>query len=113
MCIAGDPEPASGWQHQQLDVTDQLGNGTYRSVLKATNKETGDVVVITHMKHKCHFWQEAVTLRKIESLWRLSLHPHIVKIHDYMPDGNLYELIKKCTPTKDSPHHLMILNHQM
>lgn len=99
---------------QRYHVTEQLGDGSYGSVLKAVNKSTGEVVAIKRMKRKFTSWNEGVTLRELQSLRSLSQHPHIVQVNEliresdsslhfvfeYMPDGNLYELIKSCTPRR-------------
>ena len=62
------------------------------------------------MKKKFKSWSECVTLREVESLRTLSSHPNVVTLHEviresdsglyfvfeYMPDGNLYEMMKRC-----------------
>ncbi len=86
-------------------ITKQLGDGTYGSVLKAVNRETGEVTAIKKMKKKFYTWEECMQLREIKSLKKLN-HPNIVKlkevirqndelffVFEYM-DGNLYELMK-------------------
>ena len=87
-------------------VTKQLGDGTYGSVLKAANRQSGEVVAIKKMKKKFTSWEECMQLREVKSLKKLN-HPNIVKlkevirendelffVFEYM-DGNLYDLIKK------------------
>eukprot|EP00953_Heterococcus_sp_UTEX-ZZ885_P021523 11998-Heterococcus_DN1.PRE.2 len=87
-------------------VTKQLGDGTYGSVLKAVNRQTGEVVAIKKMKKKFYNWEECMQLREVKSLKKLN-HPNIVKlkevirendelyfVFEYM-EGNLYELMKK------------------
>jgi serine/threonine protein kinase len=44
-----------------------IGDGTYGSVLKATNAK-GDVVAIKKMKKKFFSWEEAMRLREVQSL---------------------------------------------
>lgn len=86
-------------------VTKQLGDGTYGSVLKAVNRQTGEVQAIKKMKKKFYSWEECIQLREVKSLKKLN-HPNIVKLREvirqddelffvfeYM-DGNLYELMK-------------------
>jgi len=86
-------------------VTKQLGDGTYGSVLKAVNRQTGEVTAIKKMKKKFYTWEECIQLREIKSLKKLN-HPNIVKLREvireneelffvfeYM-EGNLYELMK-------------------
>lgn len=87
-------------------VTKQLGDGTYGSVLKAVNRQTGEVTAIKKMKKKFYTWEECMQLREVKSLKKLN-HPNIVKLREvirendelffvfeYM-EGNLYELMKK------------------
>eukprot|EP01038_Epipyxis_sp_PR26KG_P012073 gene12073-16156_t len=87
-------------------VTKQLGDGTYGSVLKAVNRQTGEVTAIKKMKKKFYTWEECVQLREIKSLKKLN-HPNIVKLKEVIREndelffvfefmeGNLYELMKQ------------------
>lgn len=90
----------------RYQVTKQLGDGTYGSVLKAINRQTGEVTAIKKMKKKFYTWEECMQLREIKSLKKLN-HPNIVKLREvireneelffvfeYM-EGNLYEFMKK------------------
>jgi protein kinase len=49
-----------------------IGDGTYGSVAKAINKQTNEVVAIKKMKKKFYSWEEAMALREIKSLRKLS-----------------------------------------
>jgi serine/threonine protein kinase len=49
---------------QRYKVTKQLGDGTYGSVFKAVNKQTGEVVAIKKMKRKFYSWEECLALRE-------------------------------------------------
>jgi male germ cell-associated kinase len=66
-------------------VTKQLGDGTYGSVLKAVNRQTGEVVAIKKMKKKFFTWEECMQLRevKVGALPRapLGLKPARLLIH--------------------------------
>ncbi|CAM9190660.1 unnamed protein product [Chrysoparadoxa australica] len=86
-------------------VTKQLGDGTYGSVIKAVNRQTGEVVAVKKMKKKFYSWEECMQLREVKSLKKLN-QPNIVKlkeviresdelyfVFEYM-EGNLYELMK-------------------
>ena len=87
-------------------VTKQLGDGTYGSVLKAVNRQTGEVVAIKKMKKKFYTWEECMQLREVKSLKKLN-HPNIVKLKEVIRENdelffvfefmelNLYELMKK------------------
>jgi protein kinase len=86
-------------------VTKVLGDGTYGSVLRAQNKQTGDTVAIKKMKQKYFSWEECMRLREIASLRKL-IHPNIVKLKEVIRendelhlvfeflDMNLYEFMK-------------------
>jgi len=86
-------------------VTKVLGDGTYGSVLRAQNKQTGEVVAIKKMKQKMYSWDECMKLREIQSLRQL-IHPNIVKLKEVirendelhmvfeMMEANLYEHMK-------------------
>ena len=86
-------------------ITKQLGDGTYGSVLRAVNRQTGEVTAIKKMKKKFYTWEECMQLREVKSLKKLN-HPNIVKlkevirendelhlVFEYM-DVNLYQLMK-------------------
>ena len=87
-------------------VTKQLGDGTYGSVLKGVNRQTGEVVAIKKMKKKFYTWEECMQLREVKSLKKLN-HPNIVKLKEVIRENdelffvfefmecNLYELSKK------------------
>ena len=49
-------------------ITKTLGDGTYGSVVKATNKQTNEEVAIKKMKKKFYSWEECMALREIKSL---------------------------------------------
>jgi len=86
-------------------VTKVLGDGTYGSVLRAQNKQSGEVVAIKKMKQKMYSWDECMKLREIQSLRQL-IHPNIVKLKEVirendelhmvfeMMEANLYEFMK-------------------
>ncbi|CAM9495292.1 unnamed protein product, partial [Heterosigma akashiwo] len=87
-------------------ITKTVGDGTYGSVLKAINRQTGEVVAIKKMKKKFYTWEECMQLREVKSLKKLN-HPNIVKLKEVIRendelffvfeylDGNLYESMKK------------------
>lgn len=54
-------------------ITKQLGDGTYGSVLKAVNRQTGEVVAIKKMKKKFFTWEECMSLREVKVRSGLSL----------------------------------------
>ena len=88
---------------QRYKVTKQLGDGTYGSVLKAVNRQSGEVTAIKKMKKKFFSWDECMQLREVKSLKKLN-HPNIVKLKEVIREndelffvfefmeGNLYEV---------------------
>ena len=60
-------------------ITKQLGDGTYGSVLKAVNRQSGEVVAVKKMKKKFFTWEECMQLREVKSLKKLN-HPNIIKL---------------------------------
>ncbi|GMH14401.1 hypothetical protein Nepgr_016242 [Nepenthes gracilis] len=91
---------------ERYKIIKEVGNGTFGSVWRAINKQTGEVVAIKKMKKKYYSWQECINLREVKSLRKMN-HPNIVKLkevireHDilhfvfeYM-ECNLYQLMKE------------------
>jgi len=84
----------------------QLGDGTYGSVVLGQRVDTGEKVAIKRMKRKYYSWEEAMNLREVKSLKKLS-HANVVKlkevirendtlyfVFEYMKE-NLYQLMKE------------------
>ncbi|XP_058188999.1 cyclin-dependent kinase F-4-like isoform X1 [Rhododendron vialii] len=99
------------WNHYnssrwyRYNIIKEVGDGTFGSVWRAINKQTGEIVAIKKMKRKYYSWEECINLREVKSLRKMN-HPNIVKLkevireHDilyfvfeYM-ECNLYHLIK-------------------
>ncbi|XP_072961907.1 cyclin-dependent kinase F-4 isoform X2 [Typha angustifolia] len=86
-------------------VIKQVGDGTFGSVWRAINKQTGEVVAIKKMKRKYYSWEECISLREVKSLRRMN-HPNIVKLKEVIRESdilyivfeymecNLYQLMK-------------------
>ncbi|CAF0783430.1 unnamed protein product [Brachionus calyciflorus] len=91
---------------EQYNITKQLGDGTFGTVLLATLKKTGEKVAIKRMKQKYYSWEECMSLREIKSLQKIR-HPNIVRLYEVIREDNnlfmifefmnenLYELMKK------------------
>lgn len=45
-----------------------LGDGTFGSVFKAVDSNTGQIVAIKKMKHKYFKWDDCISLPEIKSL---------------------------------------------
>ncbi|KAF4714269.1 hypothetical protein FOZ62_015607, partial [Perkinsus olseni] len=69
-----------------------LGDGTYGSVLRAQNKQTGELVAIKKMKKKYYSWDECMALREVRSLRKLT-HPHIVKLREVIREADELHLV--------------------
>ncbi|CAL8070409.1 unnamed protein product [Orchesella dallaii] len=82
-----------------------LGDGTYGSVVLGQRIDTGEKVAIKRMKKKYASWDEAMNLREVKSLKKLS-HKNVVKlkevirendtlyfVFEYMKE-NLYQLMR-------------------
>ncbi|XP_071500666.1 LOW QUALITY PROTEIN: serine/threonine-protein kinase MAK-like [Diadema antillarum] len=89
----------------QYQITKQLGDGTYGSVILGSRHDNGEKVAIKKMKKKFYSWNECMELREVKSLKKLN-HANIVKlkevireenilyfVFEYMQE-NLYELMK-------------------
>ncbi len=73
-----------------------LGDGAFGSVTKALNKSTGETVAIKKMKKKFYSWDEAMQLREIKSLRKLT-HPNIVKLKEVIRvSDDLYFVFEYC-----------------
>jgi len=83
-----------------------LGDGTYGSVMLGQRVDTGEKVAIKRMKRKYYSWEEAMNLREVKSLKKLS-HANVVKlkevirendtlyfVFEYMKE-NLYQMMKE------------------
>eukprot|EP00607_Mallomonas_marina_P009443 CAMPEP_0182420564 /NCGR_PEP_ID=MMETSP1167-20130531/5465_1 /TAXON_ID=2988 /ORGANISM="Mallomonas Sp, Strain CCMP3275" /LENGTH=405 /DNA_ID=CAMNT_0024596693 /DNA_START=171 /DNA_END=1388 /DNA_ORIENTATION=+ len=83
----------------------QLGDGSYGTVYKGVNIETGELSAIKKMKKKFPTWEECMSLREVKALRKLN-HQNIVKLKEVIREndelyfvfehmeGNLYQLMK-------------------
>ena len=101
---AGTRQPGTAAM-DRYKVVKQLGDGTYGEVLKASNRQTGEVVAVKRMKRKYYSWDECMALQEVKSLRKMK-HPNIVKLKEVIReqdilyfvfeflDQNLYEVSK-------------------
>lgn len=90
---------------EKYSIQTTLGDGTFGSVCKAINKETGEFVAIKKMKKEFATWDEAMNLRELKSLRKLH-HPNVVKLNEVVRlkdclyfvfefvDSNLWDWLK-------------------
>ncbi|XP_073101593.1 cyclin-dependent kinase F-4 isoform X2 [Elaeis guineensis] len=90
---------------ERYKLIKEVGDGTFGSVWRAINKQTGEVVAIKKMKRKYYSWEECMNLREVKSLRRMN-HPNIVKLKEVIRENdilyfvfeymecNLYQLMK-------------------
>lgn len=57
------------------------GDGTYGTVYEAINNSTRETVAIKKMKRKFESWEEAMSLREVQTLRRLN-HVNVVKLKE-------------------------------
>ncbi|KAI8915998.1 kinase-like domain-containing protein, partial [Gorgonomyces haynaldii] len=88
---------------EKYNVLEQLGDGSFGSVLKAQVKESGQFVAIKRMKKKYHSWAECLQLREVKALKKLNNHKNIIRLREVLredsilhfvfeyADGNLYQ----------------------
>lgn len=91
---------------EKYKVGKVLGDGTFGSVVKAVNTETGQIVAIKRMKTKYTKWEDCVNLQEIRALIRFH-HPNIVNLYEIIKlnnelhfvfeflDQNVYQLMKE------------------
>lgn len=90
---------------ERYKIIKEVGNGTFGSVWRALNKQSGEVVAIKKMKKKYYSWEECINLREVKSLRKMN-HPNIVKLREVIRENdilyfvfeymecNLYQLMK-------------------
>ncbi|KAI8014686.1 Cyclin-dependent kinase F-4 [Camellia lanceoleosa] len=86
---------------ERYKIIKEVGDGTFGSVWRALNKQTGEVVAIKKMKRKYYSWEECINLREVKSLRKMN-HPNIVKLKEVIRENdifvfcecNLYQLMK-------------------
>ncbi|CAL5441071.1 unnamed protein product [Camellia sinensis] len=108
-CAFGQIASSFGFSHSnnalRYKIIKEVGDGTFGSVWRALNKQTGEVVAIKKMKRKYYSWEECINLREVKSLRKMN-HPNIVKLKEVIRENdilyfvfeymecNLYQLMK-------------------
>ncbi|OVA05392.1 Protein kinase domain [Macleaya cordata] len=90
----------------RYNIIREVGEGSFGSVCRAINKQTGEAVAIKRIKKKFDSWEECLNLREVKSLRKMN-HPNIVKLREVIRENeilyfvfeymecNLYELISE------------------
>ncbi|XP_059441241.1 cyclin-dependent kinase F-4 [Corylus avellana] len=73
---------------ERFNLIKEVGDGTFGSVWRAINKQTGEVVAIKKMKKKYYSWEECVNLREVKSLRKMN-HPNIVKLKEVIRENDI------------------------
>jgi protein kinase len=65
-----------------------IGDGTYGTVYKGLNIETGEQVAIKKLKMKLKTWQECMELKEVKALSKLKNHTNIIKLKEVVRESN-------------------------
>lgn len=70
----------------------EVGDGTFGSVWRALNRDTGEIVAIKKMKKKYYSWEECINLREVKSLRKMN-HPNIVKLKEVIRENDILHFV--------------------
>jgi len=98
---------------ENYKITETIGDGSFGTVMKATNIKTGELVAIKKMKRKFNSWDECMSLRELKSLRKL-VHTNIIKLKEALKvkdelyfvfefmEQNVYQLYTHMNETNQS-----------
>ena len=66
-------------------------------MLKAVNRQTGEVTAIKKMKKKFYTWEECMQLREVKSLKKLN-HPNIIKLKEVIRENDELYFVRARRP---------------
>ncbi|XP_052197398.1 cyclin-dependent kinase F-4-like [Diospyros lotus] len=72
---------------ERYKAINEVGEGTFGTVWRAINKQTGETVAIKKLKREYHTWEECINTREVKSLRRMT-HPNIVKLKEVIKENN-------------------------
>lgn len=72
----------------KYDLLQQIGDGTFGSVVKAVHKKSGQLVAVKRMKQKYYSWEECVNLPEVQVLRKLHAHPNVIKLREVVRENN-------------------------
>ncbi|WOK98322.1 cyclin-dependent kinase F-4 [Canna indica] len=70
----------------------EVGDGTFGTVWRAINKQSGEVVAVKKLKRKYYSWEECLNLREVKSLRRLN-HMNIIKLKEVIREDDMLYLV--------------------
>ncbi|CCW71515.1 unnamed protein product [Phytomonas sp. Hart1] len=77
-------------------VLGQAGDGSFGTVSKAKQLETGEIVAAKKMKQRFQTWEECLQLREVQALCKLK-HPNIVKLKEVVRENmELFLIFEYC-----------------
>lgn len=72
---------------ERFQTVRTIGTGTYGTVMEAHTKVTRETVAVKKMKKQYYTWDEALTLREVKVLRKLT-HPNVVKLKEVIRQHN-------------------------
>ena len=66
---------------EKFQLEQNIGDGTYGTVIKARNAKTRETVAIKKMKRKFETWEDCMGLRELKALRKLN-HRNIIKLKE-------------------------------
>ena len=77
---------------EKYKIEKNVGVGSFGTVMRAVNNQTGEQVAIKKMKKKFYSWEECMSLREIKALRKMN-HPNIVKLLEVIRVNDDWDLI--------------------
>ncbi|KAL1806089.1 hypothetical protein ACET3Z_029157 [Daucus carota] len=72
---------------EKYKIIKEVGSGSFGSVFKAMNTQSGEVVAIKRLNKEFHSWEECLNLREVKSLKKMH-HANIVKLKEIIGENN-------------------------
>ncbi|KAK9161313.1 hypothetical protein Syun_007654 [Stephania yunnanensis] len=90
--VAEEPSPTEMSDSTLVfEMEDKLGEGSFGSVWRATDKRNTEIVTIKFLKDHITSWEQCMNMIEIKSLMNLGRHPNIVHLKEvFMENKNAY-----------------------
>nr|XP_017221605.1 PREDICTED: cyclin-dependent kinase F-4-like [Daucus carota subsp. sativus] len=72
---------------EKYKIIKEVGSGSFGSVFKAMNTQSGEVVALKRLNKEFHSWEECLNLREVKSLKKMR-HANIVKLKEIIGENN-------------------------